>query len=287
MIGKKIGLRGLPNILGKLSTDNFLQKKDSELVVYIELDKIKPGKYQPRTVFNEGSIEELASSIREQGIIQPIIVRCIQNSYELIAGERRWRAAQLIGLTTIPSIIKNIDEKSIVSFSIIENIQREELNPIDEAYGYKRLKDEFQMTQEEIAKAVGKPRPTVANSLRLLNLANKVQDLLAVHSLERGHAKLLLHLDDINQCKVADIIIHNELTVRETEKLIKRLEGDKKNFTKKELIDFSFINDCQNRLSKFLSSPVTVKLNEEGKGSVVIHIQSKQELEWILKKCSA
>ncbi len=190
----------------------------------IPVDLIQPGKYQPRTDMHETTLEELANSIKQQGIMQPIVLRPIgAGRYEIIAGERRWRATQLAGLHTIPAIIKEVSDESAIAMSLIENIQRENLNPIEEAVALKRLQDEFNLTQQEVAEAVGKSRATVTNLIRLIGLNPDVRRMLEHGDLEMGHARALLSLPDRQQSEAARAVVAKGLSVRQTESLVRRL----------------------------------------------------------------
>ena len=195
----------------------------------IELDKIIPNEYQPRKVFDDEKLKELAASIKEQGVIQPIIVHRAGTGYQLIAGERRWRASRLAGLKTIPALVKEATKRELLEMALIENIQREDLNPLEAAEAYKRLQDEFKLTQEDLAKRVGKERSTVTNFLRLLNLPREVKQELATGALSMGHAKALLSLERVrDQLQAAAAIVKNGLSVREAEALASRLKNPPK-----------------------------------------------------------
>lgn len=243
------------------------------------------GRYQPRKEIDTESLMELAESIKAQGIIQPIIVRPVaEKKYEIIAGERRWRAAQLAGLTEIAALIRTIPDEAAVAMALIENIQRENLNPLEEANALKRLMDEFQMTQEQVASAVGKSRVTITHFLRLLNLNADVKILLERDDLTMGHAKVLLSLEGNLQSEAAKLIVAKELSVREAESLAKRLmQSPQKSDQKIKVIDPN-IKSLQNDLSEKLGTKVFFQHASSGKGKLVIHYNSLEELDGILER---
>ncbi len=209
--------------LSALIPDTIAPPPPSDRPLEIDTDLLRPNKFQPRTTMNDAGIEELARSIRANGIIQPIAVRKVEGRYEIIAGERRWRAAQRAGLLKVPVVVRDIPEERLLAAALIENIQREDLNPIEEANAYRRLGDEFHLTQEQIAEAVGKDRSSVANYVRLLKLPREVRDNVASGSLSMGHARAILGLtDESAQLRVAHTVLHKGLSVRETEALVKK-----------------------------------------------------------------
>ena len=217
--------KGLGRGLDALLSGEIEESSSADQLKTMPVTALQPGKYQPRTFMDPASLESLAESIRAQGIMQPIVVRKVsQDRYEIIAGERRWRAAQLAGLTQVPVIIREIPDEAALAMALIENIQREDLNPIEEAHGLQKLMDEFAMTHEVIAKAVGRSRSAVSNTLRLLNLHAKVQDLLLSNQLDMGHARALLSLQGAEQVVLANEIVLNKLTVRDAESLAKRAQ---------------------------------------------------------------
>jgi ParB family chromosome partitioning protein len=243
------------------------------LVFEVSIHKLVQGAFQPRSSFDKASIEELAQSIKKNGIIQPILVRKKnKDQYEIIAGERRWRAAQLVGLHEVPVIVKDIENQQALEFGIIENIQREDLNPIEEAQAYQRLAREFNLSQQEISEKVGKERSTVTNSIRLLSLPKKIQDYIAMDSLSSGHAKLLLSLENQEQVlKLAESIIKNKLSVRAVEKYIKTLKEEKveKNIFKSNDIKERLVKGMEENLQKKLSTKTTITY-KDGKGKIEI-----------------
>lgn len=251
---------------------------------HIPVEYIQPGKYQPRMDLRPEALEELANSIRAQGVMQPIVVRPIStNKYEIIAGERRWRACQLAGLDKIPVIIREVPDNAAIAMALIENIQRENLNPVEEAYALKRLQDEFSLTQQEVADAVGKSRTAVTNLLRLMNLQAEVRTFLEHGDLEMGHARALLGLPAEQQGGVARTIIGKGFSVRQTEALVRRMLGDKKTGSKSTHQDPD-IRALQDELSEKLGTQVQVEHKAKGKGRLVIKYGSLDQLDGILAK---
>jgi ParB family transcriptional regulator, chromosome partitioning protein len=260
-----------------------------ERVQNVPLNRIRPSALQPRKQFSEDSLKELADSIREQGIVQPLIVRPRGEFFELIAGERRWRAAQLLRLPEVPIIAREADDRTVLELALIENLQRENLNPIEEAHGYAQLAEQFQLTQEEISTKVGRSRAVVANALRLLKLPQAVQILVREGQLSVGHAKVILSLpDDKLQALAADRILKESLNVRQTEGLVAKLQtpGGKEKVgsqkTSAVKIGDPHVTDLEARLREMFATKV--KLNyAEGKGSLEISFFSNAELERILQ----
>lgn len=249
----------------------------------LPMDVLKPGKYQPRKYISQETLEELAGSIRSQGVIQPIVVRPIENHlYEIIAGERRWRAAQLAGLSYIPAIIRDIDDEATMLMALIENIQRRDLNVVEEANALNRLMNEFNLTHQEVADAIGKSRTNVTNILRLLNLNLSVRALLENGQIEMGHARALLTLSESQQSEAANIIVTRGLSVRETEDLVRKMMGnisDAQASSQKTVV-----HHLQNQLSQLLSADVSVTQTAKGSGKVVITYKNEDQLNRILKK---
>ena len=269
--------RGLDALLSN-DADNQSSKKETSNVMV--LDKLIPGKFQPRKNFNQDSLRELAESIKAQGIIQPIIVRMISNDqYEIIAGERRWQAARIAKLTEVPVIVKDISDSAALAMALIENIQREDLNIIEEARGIKRLIDEFNITHEEAAEAVGKSRAVVSNTLRLLNLCEHAQNALETKKIEMGHARAILSLSHIDQAMMCQKIINRKLTVREVEKEVS--EGTTKKTTLKDRKDDD-IKLLENELSEKLGMTVSINHKQSGKGSINVKYTNLEELEKII-----
>jgi ParB family chromosome partitioning protein len=248
----------------------------------LPLDLIGPGPYQPRSIFDPERLEELAESIRHQGVIQPVVVRALADKrFELIAGERRWRAAQLAGIEKIPAIIREVPDEIAIAMALVENIQRENLNPIEEATALRRLVDEFQMTHEEAGKAVGRSRSAVSNLLRLLELSKDVRELVDARHMEMGHARALLTLEPALQAKAAREVISKNLSVRETEQLVRRLKNPPK---RKSLVLDPDVQRLQNNLSDKLCAKVKLAHNARGKGKMVISYNSTDELQGILEQ---
>ncbi len=249
----------------------------------LPIEQMQPGKYQPRKDMSVDALEDLSNSIRSQGIIQPIVVRLIApDSYEIIAGERRWRAAQLAELDTIPCLIKQVADESAVAIALIENIQREDLNAMEEAVALERLLQEFELTHQEVATAVGKSRTTVTNLLRLNSLNDDVKTFLENGDIEMGHARALLSLQGDLQTETARTVAAKELTVRDTEKLVKKVQQPV--VDKQPVITDPNTTKLQDELSTRLGSPVEIKHNSKGKGKMVISYASLDELDGILSK---
>ena len=248
----------------------------------IPVDLIQRGKYQPRTDMHEEALKELSVSIRNQGVMQPIVVRPISSErYEIIAGERRWRATQMADLDTIPAIVKPVGDEAAIAMALIENIQRENLNPIEEAMALKRLQDEFELTQQEVADAVGKSRVTVTNLMRLINLHIVVKRMLEHGDLEMGHARALLALPGDQQTNAARVVSGKGLSVRQTEALVRRLLADKGNNPKKKALDPD-IKSLEDNLAERLGAKVLIQHSARGKGKVVVKYNSLDELDGIL-----
>lgn len=248
----------------------------------LPIDVLQPGRYQPRLDIAPEALSELANSISVQGIIQPIIVRPVgDKQYEIIAGERRWRAAQLVGLEDVPVVVKHIDDETASAMALIENVQREDLNPIEEAIAYYRLTDEFALTHQQVADLVGKSRVAISNLLRLLNLNTEVKTFLENGDLEMGHARALLGLVGHTQTEAAREIVAKSLSVRETENLIRRLQKGTIQKRSKDVIDTD-TRHLQQNLSEKLGAKVQIQHNVKGKGKLVISYSSLDELDGIL-----
>jgi len=245
----------------------------------LPLDALKPGKYQPRTKMDEASLQELAASIRAQGIMQPILVRPLGNGYEIIAGERRWRAARLVGLAEVPTLVREIPDEAAAAMSLIENIQRENLNPLEEALGLQRLVDEFGLTHQQAADAVGRSRPAASNMLRLLQLAAPVQDLLLESRIDMGHARALLPLPGAEQVQLAQRIALKGLSVREAERLVQNLVNPPKKPEKK--VDRDLLS-LEEELSDNLGAKVSLRANAKGAGRISIDFSSLDQLDELL-----
>jgi ParB family chromosome partitioning protein len=265
-----------------LADDVNEQASDREKLCRLPVDQIQRGKYQPRRVMDPDALEDLASSIRSQGVIQPIVVRhLLGGKYEIVAGERRWRAAQMAGLTEIPAVVRDIPDEAAIAIALIENIQREDLNPIEEAIALQRLLEEFSMTHQQVAEAVGRSRAAVTNILRLLTLTEEVKVMLEHGDLEMGHARALLTLPETLQLDAAQMIVNKGLSVRDTEELVRKLQLPKLPDLPKS-IDPD-VNRLQQDLSSRLKMTVAIQCNAKGKGKVVIRYSNLNELDSLLE----
>ena len=265
--------------------DNPTPDRDGDLK-NIPVDLIQRGKYQPRTDMHEEALEELSASIKNQGVMQPIVVRPISSDkYEIIAGERRWRATQMAGLDTIPAIVKPVGDEAAIAMALIENIQRENLNPIEEAMALKRLQDEFELTQQEVADAVGKSRVTVTNLMRLIGLHIDVRRMLEHGDLEMGHARALLALPDEQQTSAARAVSGKGLSVRQTEALVRRLTSESGAVKSKQASDRD-IQNLEDNLAEKLGAKVMIQHTAKGNGKVVVKYNSLDELDGILAHIS-
>ncbi|MBU2883312.1 ParB/RepB/Spo0J family partition protein [Psychrosphaera sp. B3R10] len=289
MSARKRGLgRGLDALLATQSnkadpTGNSTAQPNDEIaaVSKLPIEKLQPGKYQPRKDMSPDALEELAASIKTQGIIQPIIVRPVgDDQYEIIAGERRWRASQIAQLDSVPVIVKDVPDEAAVAIALIENIQREDLNAMEEAIALQRLQDEFELTHQEVADAVGKSRTSVTNYLRLNKLEDDVKTLMEHGDLEFGHAKVLLGLGGDEQVLAARKVVAKELTVRETEKLVNSLSQEAK--PKAEQVKDPDVKLLEQQLVEKLGAKVEISYNRKGKGKMVISYTSLDELDGIL-----
>ena len=279
-----VKLKGLGRGLDALLANDVEASNQSASLATLAVGKLQPGKYQPRTHMDQASLESLADSIRSQGVMQPIIVRLVSDDqYEIIAGERRWRSSQLAGLTEVPVIIKEIPDEAALAMALIENIQRENLNPIEEANGIQRLINEFDMTHETAAQAVGRSRSAVTNLLRLQNLHAVVQEMLADSRLDMGHARALLTLDGAKQIAAAEEIVQNQLSVRSAEQLVKKLSSAAAAPTKVSAKDRDVLR-LQDTLSQQLGAVVTVDVSKNGSGTLKIRYASLDQLDEIISK---
>ncbi|MBN3722878.1 ParB/RepB/Spo0J family partition protein [Burkholderia sp. Ac-20379] len=283
-VAKKKGLgRGLEALLGG-SADITEAVKIEGALNTLPLDKLQAGKYQPRTRMDEGALQELASSIRAQGVMQPILVRPVgADRFEIIAGERRFRASRLAGLTEVPVLIKEVSDQAAAAMALIENIQREDLNPLEEAHGIQRLLDEFNFTHEQAAESVGRSRSAVSNLLRLLNLAAPVQTMLLAGDLDMGHARALLAVDAATQITLAHQVVNRRLSVRETEKLVAHTTKEAPTLKAKSKEDGGRdTRRLEEELSDMLASNVKIKLGRRGRGQLTIDFGDLDALEGIL-----
>ncbi|AIS53587.1 stage 0 sporulation protein J [Thermoanaerobacter kivui] len=280
MASKKGLGRGLQALIPEYQTE------DLQGVETIKISDIQPNQYQPRKHFNEETLKELADSIKEHGVIQPIIVRKINSSYQIVAGERRWRAAKIAGLSEIPAIIKDFDDRQVMEIALIENLQREDLDPIDEAKAYKSLMEQFNLTQEEISKRVGKSRSAIANSIRLLNLDERVQNMLSKGDITIGHAKVILSLTNKNlQYEVANKIVLEGLNVRDTEKLIKNLSETNRKVSKRNERKSTNVHlkEIEENLCSLLGTKVKISHKSKNKGIIQIEYYGEEDLTRILE----
>lgn len=261
-------------------------KKETEELkaseILLKINQVEPNRDQPRKEFDEDALLELAESIKQFGILQPLLVQKKKDYYEIIAGERRWRAAKLAGLKEVPVLIKSYTDQEIVEISLIENIQRENLNPIEEAMAFKRLLDEFHLKQDEVAERVSKSRTAVTNSMRLLKLSDKVKQMIIDDMISTGHARALLAIDDEEQqYLLATKIFDEKLSVRETEKLVKSLKNPKKE-VKKVTPEHQFVyNDIAEKMKSIMGTKVNINAKANGKGKIEIEYYSEEELERI------
>ena len=286
MAVKKRGLgRGLDALLGG-NTVKALQEQASSAASRQELQNLpvellQRGKYQPRRDIDPQALEDLAQSIRSQGLMQPIVVRAIgEGRYEIIAGERRWRASQLAGMEQIPALVRDVSDEAAIAMALIENIQRESLNPMEEAMALQRLQQEFQLTQQQIAEAVGKSRATIANLLRLTGLPEEVKTMLAHGDLEMGHARALLGLPAARQVEGARQVVAREFNVRQTEALVRQwLEGPQPTEAPEQDPDISRL---EQRLTERLGTDVQIRHGQKGRGKLVISYASLDELQGVL-----
>jgi len=284
---KKLGRSPLDAFLSKPKKSADNEKDEAPQALQGELRKLpiefmQPGQYQPRKIMTDDALEELASSIKAQGIIQPIVVREIaKDKFEIVAGERRWRASQLAELDVIPCLVKDIPDEAAIAMALIENIQREDLNAMEEAVALQRLMQEFDLTHQQTADAVGKSRTTVTNLLRLLSLTEVCRTMLERGDLEMGHARALLSLTSDQQTSVARIVVAKGLSVRETEKMVRNTAEPQK--AKFESKGDPHIDQLERRISDKVGAPIKIQHGAKGKGKIVIQYNSLDELDGVLK----
>lgn len=274
---------GLGKGLGALIPE---QKDENSSILKVPMNLIKPNKEQPRKNFDEEKIMQLSESIKEHGIIQPLVLKKEDNVYSIIAGERRWRASKIAGLKEVPCVVLNLSDKEVLEVSLIENIQREDLNPIEEAIAYKKLISDFELTQDELSKRIGKSRTAIANCMRLLNLDERVQDYLIEGVITEGHGRAVLAIDDGDlQYKLAQTIIDEELSVRQIETLIKNINTETKEKEKNEKVKGinPYYNDIKSKLEHLFSTKVQLKYNNSNKGKIQIEYYSEEDLQRILE----
>jgi ParB family chromosome partitioning protein len=277
----KSRLKGLGRGLDALLAANQDDEGDKGELQMLPTHALQPGKYQPRTRMDPGSLEELAASIKAQGIMQPIMVRPVgADTYEIIAGERRWRASQIAGLVQVPCLVREIADEAALAMSLIENIQREDLNPLEEAGGIQRLIDEFDMTHQQAADAVGRSRPAASNLLRLLNLAKPVQELLMAGDIDMGHARALLPLDGASQVQLANQVAARQLSVRDTERLVQQVLNPRLKKTPPQP-DRDLLR-LEEEIADVIGASVKIKANKKGAGEVSIRFGSLDQLDGLL-----
>lgn len=283
-LGKGLGaLIPLEELDVKSSID--VNKEIADPDKYVKISRIEPRKDQPRKNFNEDKLQELADSIKRYGIIEPIIVQEVKDHYEIVAGERRWRAAMKAGLKEVPVLIRHLSEQEIVEISLIENIQREDLNPIEEALAYKTLLEKYSLKQDQVAEIVSKSRTTVTNSMRLLNLCDEVQQMLINEMISQGHARALLSIDDQElQYTVAQRVFDENLSVRDIEKIVRDMTKQKK--TKEEVkVDNDFIyRDFEEKIKNALGTKVSIKPKDNQKGKIEIEYYTQNDFERIVEQ---
>ncbi len=285
MSRKRLG-RGLDALLSSAAGDGDENAQvTSSNLGELKISDIVRGRYQPRREFEQGALDELAASIRAQGVMQPIVVRPKpQGGYELIAGERRWRAAQQAGLEKIPAVIKEVSDEQASAMALIENIQREDLNPLEEAQALERLREEFSLTQQQVAEAVGKSRVAVTNLLRLLNLSAGVRNLLSAGDIEMGHARALLSLSPLDQERAAAEVVERQLSVRQTEALVRNMQsGDSQPAKKPAALKDSDTQRLERELSDRLGAEVQISHDGNGRGKLTIGYGSLEQLDGVLR----
>lgn len=291
MAGKKMGLgKGLDSMIPPKATSRATKdslKNESQISktgeTILKINEVEPNKKQPRKFFNEEALQELSESIKQHGIVQPLVVAKKDDYYEIIAGERRWRAAKLAGLKEVPVVIKDYSPQEIMEVALIENIQREDLNPVEEARAYENLIKEYNLKQEELAQRVSKSRSAITNSLRLLKLSDEVLDMLMEETISSGHARALLALKDKDQqLQVAEKIISDKLSVREIEKIVKTINNPAKKTQKKELKNDFVYRDIEEQLKQTIGTKVRINRRSEDKGKIEIEYYSQDELEKIV-----
>lgn len=279
-----VKLKGLGRGLDSLLAGDDSALGDGDQLKMLRVDRLQPGKYQPRTHMDPESLASLADSIKAQGIMQPILVRAVADErYEIIAGERRWRASRLAGLDEVPVLVRDIPDESALAMALIENIQRENLNPIEEAQGIKRLIDEFAMTHQVASEAVGRSRTAVTNLLRLLNLLPAVQNMLMLGKIDMGHARALLSLDGAKQLMAAEQVSAKGLSVREAEQLVKRLSADIKKPARQMAQDRDVLR-LQENLAERLGAAVQIQTGRGGSGTLKVRYTSLDQLDDIIAK---
>jgi len=280
---KRLG-RGLGSLIGNIDDSaSPSQANSADGLAEIDIDRIQRGRYQPRQVFEPEALQELADSIRAQGVVQPIVVRPEGDHFELVAGERRWRAAQLAGLQKIPAMVRELDARSTAAIALIENIQREDLNPLEEAQAFMRLIEEFDLTHQQVADSVGRSRAAVSNLLRLLDLAEPVKQQVNEGLLDMGHARALLALIRHDQIEIARLVVNRGLSVRETELLVKKKLAVQTTGKEKSAASDPDVKRLETKISEKLGAGVKIKPGKKGSGQLIISFNSSAELDGILK----
>ena len=290
-LGKGLGAliadtSGEPEKTAEREKPKSREKEETGKELYLKISSIEPNRMQPRKNFDEEQLKELADSIRQYGVLQPLLVQKNGDYYEIIAGERRWRAAKMAGLKEIPAVLREYDQQRRMEIALIENVQREDLNPIEEATAYQRLMDEFHLKQEEIAARVSKNRSTVTNSLRLLKLQEEVQGMVAASELSSGHARALLSLEDKDkQLELAKLIVEKSLSVRQVEKLVKDLAQPRKERVKEKEPDAVALayQNMEERMKTIMGTKVSINRRDKNKGRIEIEYYSPAELERIIE----
>lgn len=288
MAVKRTGLgKGLDSMIPpKVVKETMKEMKSSESETgerILKINEVEPNKKQPRKFFNEEALKELSDSIKQHGIVQPLVVAKQKDYYEIIAGERRWRAAKMAGLKEVPVVVKDYSPQEVMEIALIENIQREDLNPVEEAKAYQNLIKEYNLKQEEVAERVSKSRSAITNSLRLLKLEDQILDMLIEEEISSGHARTLLALDDSGQqLMVAEKIVKDQLSVRDTEKLVKSINQPVKKVPKKELKNDFVYRDMEEKLKQKIGTKVKINRKSENKGKIEIEYYSQDELEKIV-----
>ena len=288
MAVRKAGLgKGLDSLIPEHSVRRKAEKteqKPEKNELLLKITDIEPNREQPRKHFDEDALLELSDSIKQFGIIQPLIVQKKEDHYEIIAGERRWRAAKMAGLKEVPAIIKSYTDREILEISLIENIQRENLNPIDEARAYKKLLTEFHLKQDEVAERVSKSRTAVTNSMRLLKLDERVQQMVIDDMLTTGHARALLGIEDPDlQAATATRVFDEKLSVREVEKLVKQIQEGKKTKKQDNIVQDFIYTDLEEKMKAVMGTKVSIKQKAKGKGKIEIEYYSSDDLERIIE----
>lgn len=269
-----------------VSVSNEKEKSDDGATI-VKITMVEPNREQPRKNFDEDSLQELADSIKQFGLLQPILVQDRKTYYEIVAGERRWRAAKIAGLKEVPVVIRNLTEQEIVEISLIENIQREDLNPIEEAQAYKRLLTEFNLKQDEVAERVSKSRTTVTNSMRLLKLCDKVQKMIVDGMISTGHARALIGIENPEeQYLIAQKIFDEKLSVREVEKLVKNLNKPPKQKKPENKTLEAIYNEISEKLKQSLSTKVSISAKENGSGKIEIEFYNHEDLDRLIEQIS-